>query len=68
MCDCLGGTSLSEALELASTFRASLAGAPVGALPKALAALTAVAAFPARIRCAALPWEALERASGELVE
>ncbi|MEZ4269335.1 MAG: SUF system NifU family Fe-S cluster assembly protein [Myxococcota bacterium] len=65
MCDSLDGASLIDALGLASAFRAHLAGDASPPLPEPVAALTAVAAWPARVRCASLPFDALKRACGE---
>lgn len=62
MCESLGGVSRIEALSLARVFRAHLAGVATEPLPESVAALTAVAAYPARVRCASLPFSALERA------
>ena len=54
------GATLREARELASTLRRDLAG--TAALPDAVASLASVRVYPARVRCALLPWEALTRA------
>ncbi len=62
MCDCLDDASLIDALSLARAFHAHLAGDPSEPLPESVAALTAVRAWPARVRCASLPFSALERA------
>ncbi|MBM4434232.1 MAG: iron-sulfur cluster assembly scaffold protein [Chloroflexi bacterium] len=57
------GLSLEEARDLAATIRRDLPGS--GPLPRALAALDAVRVYPARLRCALLPWEALRSAVDE---
>ncbi len=54
------GLSLAQALDLAATLRRDLAGS--AALPPELAALASVRLYPARLRCALLPWEALRSA------
>lgn len=54
------GLTLADALDLATTVRRDLAGeAP---LPAELAALASVRIYPARVRCALLPWDALRSA------
>lgn len=54
------GMTLADAIDLAATVRRDLAGyAP---LPAELAALASVRIYPARIRCALLPWDALRSA------
>lgn len=54
------GLGLRQARELSDTLRRDLAGS--AALPPELAALASVRVYPARIRCALLPWEALRSA------
>jgi len=58
------GLSLAQARDLATTMRRDLAGS--AALPPDLAPLAAVRIYPARIRCALLPWEALWAALDEV--
>lgn len=54
------GLTVTDALELAATVRRDLAGTTP--LPADLAALASVRVYPARIRCALLPWDALRSA------
>lgn len=54
------GLTTSEALGRADVLRRGLAGS--SALPDELAALAAVRMYPARVKCALLPWEALRAA------
>lgn len=56
----VGGMAIADAVGLAATLRRDLAGD--AGLPAAVAALAAVRIYPARVRCALLPWEALARA------
>ena len=61
----LQGKTLDEATALAERFRQLLGGDPAAAKDPALGdlrALAGVAKFPARIRCAELPWTALTEA------
>lgn len=58
----VSGLTLEQAGALASRFEAALSGEPVPDLPEALEALTGVVAWPARVRCARLPWVALGQA------
>ncbi len=58
------GLSLAQARDLATALRRDLAG--TAPLPPALAALASVRVYPARIRCALLPWDALRAALGEV--
>lgn len=51
------GRTPAEARELALTLKRQLATG--NALPQAIELLTAVRAYPARFRCALLPWDAL---------
>ncbi len=54
------GLTLEGAVDLAATVRRELPGhAP---LPPDLAALESVRVYPARVRCALLPWDALRSA------
>ena len=65
----LRGRTLAEADALIALVRAMLHGDAEAASDPALGdlrALAGVARFPARIRCAALPWEALVKAKEEL--
>ena len=55
--------SLADARELALELRRGLSGAK--ALPPSVAMLAAVRMYPARVRCALLPWEALLHALDE---
>lgn len=57
------GRPVSVALELADVLQRELAGRR--ALPGELAALESVRVYPARLRCALLPWDALRIALGE---
>ncbi len=57
------GLSLVQARELIATMRRDLAGA--AALPPGLSVLASVRMYPARIRCALLPWDALGAALDE---
>jgi nitrogen fixation NifU-like protein len=52
--------TLAEARELATRMRTDLSG--TGSLPSVFAALASVRMYPARTRCALLPWDALETA------
>lgn len=54
------GLSLAQAGGLATALRRDLAGS--APLPPELAALASVRTYPARMRCALLPWEALRSA------
>ena len=58
------GLSLAQARDLAATVRRDLAGS--APLPPSLAALASVRVYPARIRCALLPWDALRSALDEV--
>lgn len=61
---CATGMSIEGARELAAVLRRDLAGS--AALPTELAALAAVRIYPARLRCALLPWDALQAALSEV--
>jgi nitrogen fixation NifU-like protein len=65
MTEAIKGRSVAEALELAKQFRALMKGESVDtdALGD-LEALSGVSKFPARIKCATLAWQALQRAVG----
>lgn len=58
----VSGMAIADAAGLAAALRRDLAGDVE--LPPAVAALAAVRIYPARVRCALLPWEALARALG----
>jgi nitrogen fixation NifU-like protein len=64
LAQCVTGMSIAGARELAATLRRDLAG--TAALPSDVSALAAVRMYPARTRCALLPWEALRTALGEV--
>lgn len=57
------GLSLTAARDLAATLRRDLGGS--AELPARLASLAAVRIYPARLRCALLPWDALGAALDE---
>lgn len=61
---CVTGKSVTDARELAALLRRDLAGSAV--LPTEVAALASVRIYPARLRCALLPWEALRTALSEV--
>lgn len=67
--DLLKGKSLAEIAGLAAAFRSMMAGKdmPPGSLEKLgeLDALQVVRRYPVRIKCALLPWTALEEAMQE---
>lgn len=56
----LPGATLGEARRLIAALRRDLSG--TAQLPPEVAALASVRIYPARVRCALLPWEALDRA------
>ena len=58
------GMSLGDARALAMTLRRDLPGTTP--LPPAVVVLSGVRIYPARMRCALLPWEALLSALGEV--
>ena len=59
LCDAVSGANVEAARETARRFRAMLLeGGPVDSLGD-LEALRGVASYPARIKCAVLPWNAL---------
>jgi nitrogen fixation NifU-like protein len=69
MTEILKGKSLAEAQALFTQFHAKVTGGEVGDLPEALEEdaerlepLTGVKAYPARVKCATLPWHAFEAA------
>ena len=68
MSEAVRGRTAAEATEFETLFRELMAGAPLspaerGALGE-ICALEAVRAFPVRVKCALLPWTALEDALG----
>ncbi|MBX6353786.1 MAG: SUF system NifU family Fe-S cluster assembly protein [Thermoflavifilum sp.] len=65
MTEAIKGLSVADALHLAQTFRAMMRGEAVDADELGdLEALSGVSKFPARIKCATLAWQALQRAVG----
>ncbi|MBX5435668.1 MAG: SUF system NifU family Fe-S cluster assembly protein [Alicyclobacillaceae bacterium] len=63
MTEAIKGMTLEQALELSGTFRGMMRGEPVDADALGdLESLQGVSKFPARIKCATLGWQALERA------
>ncbi|HZT88438.1 MAG TPA: SUF system NifU family Fe-S cluster assembly protein [Stellaceae bacterium] len=78
MTEVLKGKTLGEARALFGRFHAEVTGGEVGDIPEALAEdaerlepLTGVKTFPARVKCATLPWHAFEAAvkgGGETVK
>ena len=69
MTEVLTGKTLAEAQALFTQFHAKVTGGEVGDLPEALEEdaerlepLTGVKAYPARVKCATLPWHAFEAA------
>ena len=69
MTEVLKGKTLTEAQALFTQFHAKVTGGEPGALPEALEEdserlepLTGVKAYPARVKCATLPWHAFEAA------
>jgi len=69
MTEVLKGKTIEEARALFAQFRARVTGGDTGEAPPALAEdierlepLTGVKAFPVRIKCATLPWHALDAA------
>ncbi|GLV13530.1 iron-sulfur cluster assembly scaffold protein NifU [Alicyclobacillus hesperidum] len=65
MTDAIKGKTISEALHLAHTFRGMMKGEPADLDELGeLESLQGVSKFPARIKCATLAWQALERAAG----
>ncbi|MCL6515710.1 Fe-S cluster assembly sulfur transfer protein SufU [Alicyclobacillus sp.] len=65
MTEAIKGKPVDEALRLSHTFRAMIRGEDVDTEPLGdLEALQGVSKFPARVKCATLAWQALERAVG----
>ncbi len=65
MTELAGGRTVAELEELGSLFTSLMHGAPEAARDRRLGdlrALQGVARFPVRIKCALLPWNALEEA------
>ena len=69
MTEVLKGKTLGEARQLFAQFHAKVTGGAVEALPQSLEEdverlepLTGVRAYPARVKCATLPWHAFEAA------
>jgi len=64
MSEAIQGKTVEEAIVLADKFRAMMRGESVDTEELGdLEALQGVSKFPARIKCATLAWQALERAS-----
>ncbi|WP_367306453.1 Fe-S cluster assembly sulfur transfer protein SufU [Alicyclobacillus acidocaldarius] len=64
MTEAIKGKSIEEAVDLAHAFRAMMRGEDVDLEQMGeLEALQGVKKFPARIKCATLAWQALERAA-----
>ncbi|SFU36633.1 Fe-S cluster assembly sulfur transfer protein SufU [Alicyclobacillus macrosporangiidus] len=65
MTEAIKGKPVAEALRLSHTFRAMVRGEDVDRDDLGdLEALQGVSKFPARVKCATLAWQALERAVG----
>lgn len=69
MTEVLKGKSIEDARELFAQFHARVTGGEAGPLPEPLEEdserlepLTGVKAYPARVKCATLPWHAFEAA------
>lgn len=66
MTEALKGKTLEEALGVNAAFKGMLQGGPAPEGPLGdLVALSGVAQFPVRVKCATLAWNALIRAIGE---
>jgi nitrogen fixation protein NifU and related proteins len=61
MTDAVKGKKLDEALAMASDFSRFMKGEDVEFEYEDIAALSGVSKFPARIKCALLPWNALRK-------
>jgi len=59
LCETVSGRSEADAQRLAEQFRAMLQGEDDGADLGDLEALRGVRAYPVRVKCATLPWNAL---------
>lgn len=64
MTEALKGRSLEEAIRLGRDFKAMLRGQPPAQDLGDLVALSGVAQFPVRVKCATLAWNAMLRAVG----
>jgi nitrogen fixation NifU-like protein len=65
MTEAIKGKTVSDALHLAQSFRAMVRGESVDTDDLGdLEALSGVSKFPARVKCATLAWQALQRAVG----
>ncbi|MDQ0190600.1 SUF system NifU family Fe-S cluster assembly protein [Alicyclobacillus cycloheptanicus] len=63
MTEAVKGMPVDKALELSKEFRAMMRGVPPEEVDMGeLEALSGVSKFPARIKCATLAWQALEKA------
>jgi nitrogen fixation protein NifU and related proteins len=72
MTEVLAGKTLAEAEALFRSFHAKVTGGEAAALPEALEddaerlePLTGVKAYPVRVKCATLPWHAVQAALGD---
>ena len=65
LCDAVSGMSVAEAAALGRAFRALMQGGAVDADLGDLEALRGVRAYPVRVKCATLAWNALLEALGE---
>ncbi len=61
MTDAVKGKSVAEALEMAGNFSGLMKGETVAFEYEDIEALSGVNKFPARIKCALLPWNALKK-------
>ena len=62
MTDLIRGRTIKDASDLADEFTAYLEHGTAWTAPTTLAAIAEVRAYPARVRCALLPWQALSEA------
>lgn len=65
MTEAVRGKTLEDAVELSRAFKAMLRAEPAVATLGDLVALSGVARFPVRVKCATLAWNALLRALGQ---
>ena len=65
LCDAVSGLETASAAQLAHEFRSMMQGEPRGADLGDLEALAGVRAYPVRVKCATLAWNALLEALGE---